>query len=128
MHPQQPAPPLEGQVDEEPQTSVVWRLFDERVTGDAARRNPTADAVVEVRSYLEEPIIQRPEDPLSWWQAKALVFPRLVKVMEGRLCIVATSVPSERIFSKTGQILTERRNWISPSKLRHMTFLNANLY
>lgn len=68
----QPAPPLEGQVDEEPQTSVVWRLFDERVTGDAARRNPTADAVVEVRSYVEEPIIQRPEDPLSWWQAKSI--------------------------------------------------------
>ncbi|CAM4510891.1 unnamed protein product [Leuciscus chuanchicus] len=75
----QPAPPLEGQVYEEPQTSVVWRLFDERATGDATRRNPTADAILEVRSYLEEPIIQRAEDPLSWWQAKASVFPRLVK-------------------------------------------------
>ncbi|CAB1311835.1 unnamed protein product [Coregonus sp. 'balchen'] len=87
-------------------------------------------AVLEVRSYLEEPLIQRAEDPLSWWQAKASVFPLLVKVMEGRLCIVATSVPSERIFSKTGQILTERRNRIrpiSPSKLRHLIFLNANL-
>lgn len=124
----QPAPPLEGQVFEEPHTSVVWRLFDERATGDATRRNPTADAIMEVRSYLEEPIIQRAEDPLSWWQAKASVFPRLVKVMEGRLCIVATSVPSERIFSKTGQIISERRNRISPSKLRHLIFLNANLH
>ncbi|KAK2910398.1 hypothetical protein Q8A73_008113 [Channa argus] len=96
----QPAPPLEGQVDEEPQTSVVWRLFDERATGEATRRNPTADAIMEVRSYLEEPIIQRSEDSMRWWQAKASVFPHLVKVMEGRLRIVATSVPSERIFSK----------------------------
>lgn len=123
----QPAPPLQGQVEEEQQTSTVWRLFDDRATGDASRRNPTADAIMEVRSYLEEPLIQRAEDPLSWWQAKASVFPLLVKVMEGRLCIVATSVPSERIFSKTGQILTERRNRISPSKLRHLIFLNANL-
>ncbi|XP_060759792.1 zinc finger BED domain-containing protein 4-like [Neoarius graeffei] len=30
----QPAPPLEGQVEEEPQTSAVWRLFDERAKGE----------------------------------------------------------------------------------------------
>lgn len=123
----QPAPPVEGQVEEEQQTPAVWQVFDDRATGEASRRNPTADAVMEVRSYLEEPLIKRGEDPLSWWQAKASVFPHLVKVMEGRLCIVATSVPSERVFSKTGQILTERRNRISPAKLRHLTFLNANL-
>lgn len=129
-------PPSEGQEGEvraetrsqEPQASAVWRLFDERATGDTARRNPTADAVMEVRSYLEEPHIQRAEDPLIWWEGKALVYPRLVKVMVGRLCIVATSVPSERVFSKTGQIITERRNRISPSKLRHLIFLNANLH
>lgn len=39
-------------------------------------------------------------------------FPLLVEVMEGRLCIMATSVPSERIFSKTEQRHIERRNRI----------------
>jgi len=128
------APPSEGQEEEvgagvgsqEPQASAVWRLFDERATGDTARRNPTADAVP---TYLEKPLIQRAEeDPLNWWEAKASVYPRLVKVMVGRLCIVATSVPSERVFSKTGQIITERRNRISPSKLKQLVFLNANLH
>lgn len=38
------------------------------------------------------------------------------------------AVPSETIFSKTGQIITERRNRISPSKLRHLVFLNVNLH
>ncbi|XP_039605910.1 uncharacterized protein LOC120526849 [Polypterus senegalus] len=102
------APPSEGQEEEigagacsqEPQASAVWRLFDERATGDTARRNPTADAMLELRSYLEEPLIQKAEDPLSWWEAKAAVYPCLVKVMVGRLCIVATSVPSESVFSK----------------------------
>lgn len=37
--------------------------------------------------------------------ASALV----IEVMLGRHCIVATSVPSETVFSKTGQIITERR-------------------
>ncbi|KAM4592402.1 E3 SUMO-protein ligase ZBED1-like [Odontesthes bonariensis] len=112
---------------EEPQASAVWRLFEERASGDTATRNPTADAILEVRSYLEEPLFQRSADPLSWWETKALIYPQLTRVMERRLCIVATSVPSERIFSKTGQIITERRNRISPDKLRHLVFLNANL-
>ncbi|XP_077148974.1 E3 SUMO-protein ligase ZBED1-like [Ranitomeya variabilis] len=133
----QPMPSLGGKDDEaqaaaeapepQPQSSAVWRLFDKKATESTARRNPSADAILEVRSYLEEPLIQRTLDPLSWWKSRALFYPRLIKVMEGRLCIVATSVPSERIFSKTGQIITERRNWISPSKLRHLVFLNANL-
>ena len=55
---------------------------------------------------------ERSADPLSWWKNKASVYPRLTKVMTERLCIVATSVPSERVFSKTGQIITERRNRI----------------
>ena len=105
------APPSEGQEgevgagvgSEEPQASAVWRLFDERATGDTAMRNSTADAVLEVRSYLQEPLIQRAEDPLKWWEAKASCYPRLVKVMVGRLCIVATAV-----FSKTGQITKKR--------------------
>ena len=37
-----------------PQTSAVWMLFDERATGDAARRNPSADGILEVRSYWED--------------------------------------------------------------------------
>ncbi|XP_076118622.1 E3 SUMO-protein ligase ZBED1-like [Alosa pseudoharengus] len=97
-----------AQAIEEPCTAV-WSFFDQRATGDIERRNPTADAMLEIRSYLEEPLIPRSTDPLSWWETKASVYPRLTKVMTGRLCIVATSVPSERIFSKAGQIITERR-------------------
>lgn len=126
----EPASPPSGQdlrVNPEPHTSTVWSFFDERASGDNERRNPSTDAVLEVRSYLEEPIIQRAADPLSWWKSKALVYPRLAKVMARKLCIVATSVPSERIFSKTGQIITERRNRISPNKVSDLVFLNANL-
>ena len=117
---------MEEDVDE-PQTPSIWRLFDERASGDTSKRNPTADAIMEIRSYLEEPHIHRTADPLSWWESKASIYPRLTSIMRRKLCIVATFVPSERIFSKTGQIVTERRNRISSSKLRHLVFLNANL-
>lgn len=62
---------------EEPQASAVWRFFEERASGDTATRNPTADAILEVRSYLEEPLFQRSADPLSWWETKALICPHL---------------------------------------------------
>ena len=78
-----------------------------------ARRNPLSDAVLEVRSYLEESLIRRTADPLSF---------SLPTTCQGD-GIVATSVPSEGIFPKTGQITTERRNWISPSKMRHLVSL-----
>nr|XP_046241207.1 zinc finger BED domain-containing protein 4-like [Scatophagus argus] len=120
----------EGAEDEQegPQASAVWRFFEERPSEDTTRRKPSANAVLEVRSYLEEPLFQTSADPLSWWENKASFYPRLAHVMTRRLCIVATSVPSERIFSKTGQIMTDRRSRISPSKLRHLVFLNANLH
>ncbi|KAJ8333549.1 hypothetical protein SKAU_G00415570 [Synaphobranchus kaupii] len=109
------------------QGSVVWSHFYDRVAGAVSTRNPTADAIMEVRSYLEEPLLPKSSDPLKWWESRATVYPRLSKLMAERLCIVATSVPSERIFSKTGQIVSERRNRIKPSKVRELAFLNANL-
>ncbi|KAG7266874.1 hypothetical protein CRUP_013850 [Coryphaenoides rupestris] len=108
------------------ESSAIWSLFEERVSGGMTRRNATADAIMEVRSYLEEPLLQRTADPLEWWKSRAM-YPRLVKVMMTRLCITATSVPSERIFSKPGQIITERRNRLSPAKVRQLVFLNTNL-
>ena len=40
---------------------MFWRLFEERASGGtaSARRNSSADAVLNVRSYLEEHLIQR---------------------------------------------------------------------
>lgn len=131
----EPSAPPENQAEEvsqegdsvEQHTSAVWRFFDERATQDTTRRNPSADAILEIRSYLDEPRIQRAEDPLRWWKSKASVYPRLAQVMASRMCVVGTSVPSERIFSKTGQIISEGRNRISINKVRHLVFLNANL-
>ena len=49
---------------EEPQASAVWRCFEERATGNTTRRNPSADAILEVRSYLEKLLFQRSADKM----------------------------------------------------------------
>ena len=116
-----------GDKEEEPQTSAFWRFFEECASGDTAIRNLSEDVMLDVRSNLEEPTFHRSADPPSWWQTSASVHPRLKFVMARRLCIVVTSFPSEKIFSKARQIITKRRNWINPPKLKHLVFLNANL-
>ncbi|RXN32920.1 zinc finger BED domain-containing 1-like protein [Labeo rohita] len=109
--------------------AMFWEDFDERVASlrPSAASSKTSDSMMEMRAYLAEPLLPRTSDPLAWWKRCSPVYKTLSEVMKARLCIVATSVPSERIFSKTGQIISERRNRLSPSKVRELVFLNANM-
>ncbi|KAK1904300.1 Zinc finger BED domain containing protein 1 [Dissostichus eleginoides] len=105
-----------------------WADFEERVTTlRPGIKNPITEAMLEIKGFLAEPLIPRKADPLEWWRVRALVYHNVCTIMKTRLCIVATSVPSERVFSKTGQIITDRRNRLSPSKKRELVFLNPNL-
>nr|CAI5861409.1 unnamed protein product [Callosobruchus analis] len=79
-----------------------------------------------MRQYLEEKLNLRKNDPLKWWQTRALLYPQLADLAKKYLCIMATSVPSERIFSKSGQILSEKRSTIKPKRMEKILFLNAN--
>ncbi|KAK7175602.1 hypothetical protein R3I93_002511 [Phoxinus phoxinus] len=115
-----PAPPPPS----EP-TSSVWEDFDERAADAVSISNPSSAAVTAMRGYLAETLIPRTENPLAWWKARQAVYEGLTAVMKRRL--VATSVPSEIIFSKTGQIISDRRSRLSPNKVRQIAFLNANL-
>ncbi|CAJ1059689.1 zinc finger BED domain-containing protein 4-like [Xyrichtys novacula] len=109
------------------QDSSVWREFDEDTTGLQDTRNPTAEAVMEVCAFREMARITRSSNPHMWWAHQKSSYPRLTQVMKTRLCIVATSVPSERVFSKTGQLISERRNRLSTAKVSQLAFLNFNL-
>lgn len=105
----------------------IWDEFDEQVGVIMKNTNPTAGGIIEVDKYLEEPLLPRSQDPAKWWFSKKDAYPRLYKLFLRRLCIVATSVPSERTFSKAGQVLTERRNRLSGNKVAQMLFLHSNM-
>ncbi|KAK0146663.1 putative AC9 transposase [Merluccius polli] len=60
----------------------------------------------EVKLYLSLPAISAEADPLAWWKAQVEEMPMLLKVARKYLCIPATSVPSERVFSTSGHILS----------------------
>ncbi|XP_047518057.1 E3 SUMO-protein ligase ZBED1-like [Pieris napi] len=105
----------------------IWSDFDREVDEIIKNTNPTAGGIIEVDKYLEEPLLPRNKDPFIWWQQKKTAYPRLYEIVKKRLCICATSVPSERVFSKSGQIISERRNRLSGKKASMLLFLNYNM-
>jgi len=51
------------------------------------------------------------------------VYRELVPLERKYLCIVATSVPSERVFSKTGQLISAKRNRLAAKTIKMVMFL-----
>jgi len=56
----------------------------------------------EIDRYMDLTPIDPDSDPLIWWKREANNFPALAVLARKYLCIVGTSVPSERLFSKGG--------------------------
>lgn len=105
----------------------IWNDFDKEVNTLIQSSNPTSAFIVELNKYLSEPLIPRNEDALVWWKRNQFVYPRLLQIVRKRLCIMGTSVPCERIFSKAGQTITKKRSTLTSGKFEKMIFLNYNL-
>ena len=81
----------------------------------------------EVNSYLLSPTIDSEADPLAWWKLHHLTYPKLSKLARRYLCIPATSSPSERLFSTSGNVVTCQRACLKPAKVNMLVFLAKNL-
>ncbi|KAF0728775.1 zinc finger BED domain-containing protein 1-like [Aphis craccivora] len=107
--------------------SAIWGDFDNSVVNAIGGNNSTVAGIIELDKYLNEQIINRHENPLLWWSERQKVYPRLYEIVKTRLCIIATSVPCERLFSKAGQVITDRRNRLESKKISKILFLNHNM-
>jgi hypothetical protein len=107
--------------------SKIWEAFDKKIKELTAKRNATAATTIEPDKYRARPMLPRTSDPLHWCNDRQAVFSRLYTVVKKGFCVVATSVACERIFSKAGQILSEKRSRMKSSKLSMILFLNASL-
>lgn len=107
--------------------STLGAHFDEKVAQSHEIQSTTTSAIIMVKQYLESSLINRNEDPLNYWREHAKIFPRLYTLAKKYLAIPATSVPSERLFSKAGYVLGDRRNRMDSQKLDQIMFLNGNI-
>ena len=101
----------------------VWRFFDEQVSSQSTI-HPGATAFSEVDKYLRTPVLPRTEDPLKWWKDNSHIFPQLAPLARKYLCLLATSVPSERLFSKAGELVSLKGNRLKPKNINMFLFLN----
>ncbi|XP_064117699.1 zinc finger BED domain-containing protein 4-like [Macrobrachium nipponense] len=108
-----PAPqPANTSQDKQPSTNL-WTDHDEIVRQSLQAAAPCVGLNVDLRRYLEEPIIPRDSDPICWWKDHSQLLPLMTDPVKKILCIPTTSVPSERVFSRAGELLSERRNHLS---------------
>jgi hypothetical protein len=66
------------------------------------------------------------DTPLQWWAANKDIYPMLSQVARLLLAVPATSVSSERLFSKAGAIISDRRSKLSPQHAEQLCFLSQN--
>ena len=110
-----------------PPSSSIWSDYDQRVYIIVAAQNPAAEAQTQMRQFLEEPLVPRQESCMEWWQSRAAIYPRLLEVVRERMCLVASSAPCDRLYSKSGSVLMDRRSRLDQSEVRQLVFLNANM-
>lgn len=81
----------------------------------------------EITRYLASaPTAEQVDNPLAFWKANEKHFPLLSKLARKYLCVSASSVPVESMFSITGLILNGKRSQLAPCKLNYLTFVHDN--
>lgn len=119
-------PAIEVLGKEETNDDIIWQDFDKSVKSSRNVASPLAVAIAEIRMFSEDANLDRKKNPLVWWEERQKVYPWLSKLAKKYLCIVATSVPCERVFSKAGQLISERRNRLKSKNVEQILFLHCN--
>ena len=66
-------------------------------------------------------------NPLQWWKSNQSAFPTISPLAKKHLCVAGTSVPSERLFSAAGNLLSAKRSCLDSQNVVCMLFLNKNM-
>ena len=129
---EQPQPAVDTEPPD-PKRSKVDPLLDYQDSSDSNGSSPAqicAAAIVEkeILQYKADDPISRTSDPLKWWKENETRFTYLSKVAKKLLCIQATSVPSERLFSAAGNIVSKKRASLHSTNVDCLLFLHKNMF
>ena len=80
----------------------------------------------EMELYKTEQLLELDSDPLQWWHERMSIYPIMCKLAQKTFSFVATSVPSERLFSSAGNVITEKRSCLTPEHADQLIFLFEN--
>lgn len=101
------------------------KSFDTQILAAQRHRTTGADALIEMRGSMEEKTLPREQD--LWWKSHEQDFPSRSRLAAKYLGTTASSVSSERIFSKAGELVSQRRNRLKGEHVNILLFLNKNI-
>lgn len=121
-------------VEQQTTKTSIWDRFDRLATNQRENSNQQQAARMnqqllrqELDLYVTENVIERSHCPFNWWNANRARFPGLAAVAREFLMIPSTSVPSERLFSKAGDVIRKKRSSLKPNKADQTIFLMENM-
>ncbi|XP_065199166.1 zinc finger BED domain-containing protein 4-like [Sycon ciliatum] len=114
-------PPAKRPMEEDMSLFFACPSVEPSTTSSAA-----SDCEVEVTQFFTEKQVGSSVDPLDWWRTNADRFPTMARLAKRVLCIPATSVPSERVFSAAGIIVSKLRASLTHENVDALVFLHAN--
>lgn len=79
----------------------------------------------EIFDYLESPRATAEQNILDWWKAHQKDFPNLARMARDYLCIMPSSVPSERFFSVGSDAMSKKRCALKDSTFREIMSISA---
>ncbi|ESO07503.1 hypothetical protein HELRODRAFT_170040 [Helobdella robusta] len=92
----------------------VWAFFDVKTNDKSKAVSKECNAVLSRGR------------PATWWKFNTRKYPTISKVAQVYLAPPPTSVPSERLFSTAGDIITEHRTRLLPDNAEKLIFLKYN--
>ncbi|XP_032684706.1 zinc finger BED domain-containing protein 1-like isoform X2 [Odontomachus brunneus] len=104
----------------------IWSFHENLISNTKVVRDKSEDIPMDLKHYLNQSTIELTEDPVYYWNnIYNSIYSSLTVIAKQYLSVMATSVPSERLFSKAGNIVTENRNRLTPEHLQQLLFLNS---
>ena len=109
------------------QRKTLGSFFKKSYSVSTSSLTDEQDVEAELNSYLLAPEVDGETNPLAWWKTHCTLYPRVSFLAKRYLCIPATSSPSERAFSTSGNIVSCHRAALKPDVVNRLVFLAKNL-
>ena len=120
-------PPSRTEAESRCKRTKLEKFFGDTFQNSSDKLGTTETAESELQKYeLEDALSLDSKEPLLWWKEHELNYKFLSILAKQFLCITSTSVPSERLFSSAGNLLSERRSRLSPENVEKLLFLYKN--
>jgi len=110
---------------------MLESLINNKVTVIALLCEPTLKFIFSFGSIYEqktefEKYLSIDSDPILWWKEKQNDLYSLAILTKVFLCIPASSIAGERVFSKAGYLMSQGRTSLSAKSVDSFLFISCN--